>query len=54
MVSLFKDRLDCGNIRKLIIEKDRETGSYVTFDDLFKFRSLIGYGAYGVVVKVIN
>jgi hypothetical protein len=50
MQELFKERLDTPNIKRIVLRKCKETGYCYTFDDLYKFRGLIGHGAFGVVV----
>jgi serine/threonine protein kinase len=37
-----------------VLEKDKETGQCYTFDDFYIFKGLLGYGAFGIVVKALN
>jgi len=54
LLKLFKTRLDSSNIKRIVLIKAKETGQYLTFDDFYVFKGLLGCGAFGVVVKAIN
>ena len=54
LTKLFKQRLDCPNIKWIVVHKDKETGKYMTFSDFYNFKGLLGCGAFGVVVWAIN
>jgi len=51
---LFENRLDSPNIKRIVLQKDKESGNYLTFDHFYIFKGLLGSGAFGVVVKAIN
>lgn len=54
LLKLFETRLDSPNIKRIVLQKDKDTGGYLTFDHFYVFKGLLGCGAFGVVVKAIN